>query len=293
MANRVVLVTGTSSGFGKLVVPLYLERGWTVVATMRAAKQRAPQLFGAQLSNARLHVLELDVERPEDWQAAARYLEEKLGGQLDVLVNNAGYGLFGTLEDMTLEQLRKQFEVNFFGLAGLTKALLPLLRRSQGRILNLSSISGLISVPMCSAYNAAKFAVEGFTEALYYDLRPMGVQVGLIEPGAYQTDFATRSINLAEGVRDPRSPYHEMNQVLLKVLDIQRGADPLEVAHKIIKLSECRRVPLRTLAGSDAKAGAMLRRLLPHSLRVGLVARFFEQIKKKMKKKIEAVAPVS
>ena len=289
MSNgRVVLITGTSTGFGRLAVPLYLERGWTVIATMRDAGGRGPQIFAEALksSGSRLLLLELDVERPEDWTAAARYIEEKLGGRLDVLVNNAGYGLMGALEDQTLEQLRKQFEVNFFGLAGLTRTLLPLLRRNRGRILNVSSIVGLISTPFFSAYNATKHAVEGFTESLYYELRPMGVQVGLIEPGAFKTDFAARSLMIAEGVKDPHSPYAFVNEPFTRMVGNQKAsADPIIVARKMVKLSECSRVPLRTLAGVDAHLMASLRRILPHGLRVGLMAFGLEQILKRIRKK--------
>jgi NAD(P)-dependent dehydrogenase (short-subunit alcohol dehydrogenase family) len=287
--GRVVLITGTSTGFGRLAVPLYLERGWTVIATMRDAAGRGKKIFSS--SDPRLHILELDVERPEDWAAAARYIEDRLGGRLDVLVNNAGYGLMGALEDQTLEQLRKQFEVNFFGLAGLTRTLLPLLRRNRGRILNVSSIVGLVSTPFFSAYNATKHAVEGFTESLYYELKPLGVQVGLIEPGAFRTDFATRSLTVADGAKDPRSPYAFVNEPFIKMIGKQTAsADPMIVARKMVKLSECSRVPLRTLAGTDAHLMATLRRILPHGVRVGLMAFGLEQILKRIRKRLASPA---
>lgn len=271
--SRVVLITGTSTGFGNLAVPIYLERGWTVIATMRNVSERGEKIFGA-LKNERLHLLELDVVRPEDWTAAANYIDEKFGGQLDVLVNNAGYGLMGTLEDQTMEQLRTQFEINFFGLAGLTRTLLPHLRRSRGRILNLSSIGGLITIPMFGSYNATKFAVEGLTEGLYYELKPLGVQVGLIEPGGFKTDFASRSLVTAARTLDSTSAYATINQPFLKLLQASaaRGDDPMKVARKIVRLSEVSRVPLRTLVGKDAHLFAFLRRVLPHDLRVSMTA---------------------
>lgn len=275
--SRVVLITGTSTGFGNLVVPLYLERGWTVIATMRNASERGESVFGSLKKTERLHLMELDVVKPQDWDAAARYVDEKLSGRLDVLVNNAGYGLMGTLEDQTMEQLRTQFEINFFGLAGLTRALLPHLRRSRGRILNLSSIGGLVTIPMFGSYNATKFAVEGLTEGLYYELKPLGVQVGLIEPGGFKTDFVSRSLVTAAGTLDPASPYASINQPFMKLIAARatRGDDPIKVARKIVQLSETSRVPLRTLVGKDAHLFAFLRRVLPHSLRVSLTARVF------------------
>lgn len=272
--SRVVLITGTATGFGNLAVPLYLERGWTVIATMRNASERGESVFGSLKKNGRLHLLELDVVKPEDWASAASYIDEKLAGRLDVLVNNAGYGLMGTLEDQTMEQLRTQFEVNFFGLAGLTRALLPHLRRSRGRILNLSSIGGLVTIPMFGSYNATKFAVEGLTEGLYYELKPLGVQVGLIEPGGFKTDFVSRSLVTAARTSDPTSAYAAINAPFMKLLETSaaRGDDPMKVARKIVHLSEVSRVPLRTLVGVDAHLFAFLRRVLPHSLRVGVTA---------------------
>jgi NAD(P)-dependent dehydrogenase (short-subunit alcohol dehydrogenase family) len=272
--GKIVLITGTSSGFGQMAIPLYLERGWTVMATLRDAATRGPKIFAKELNSSdanRLHIVELDVQKSTDWDNAARYIDEKFNGQLDVLVNNAGYGLLGTLEDQTMEQIRQQFEVNFFGLAGLTRRLLPYLRRSRGRILNISSIGGLITVPMCGTYNATKFAVEGLTEGLYYELRPLGVQVGLIEPGGYRTEFTGRSMNLAANANNPQSPYAALNQLMIKILARNGGGDPIVVARKIVRLSESSRVPLRTLSGPDAHMLAFLRRILPHSLRVGII----------------------
>ena len=285
--SRVVFITGTSTGFGKLAVPLFLERGWTVVATMRDADARGSRIFAEELKQAggRLHLLDLDVERSEDWKKAERYIEERLNGRIDVLVNNAGYGLMGALEDQSMEQLRKQFEVNFFGLAGLTRTLLPLLRRSRGRILNVSSIVGLISMPLFSAYNASKHAVEGFTEALFYELRQVGVQVGLIEPGAFKTDFGNRSLIVGDKTKDSGSPYAAINRLLMNIVGKQQhSADPIIVARKIVALSECSKVPLRTLAGKDAHLMALLRRILPHNLRVGLIAFFVERLLKRSHK---------
>src|SRR5439155_23845693 len=136
------------------------------------------------------------------------------------------------------------------------------------------------------AYNATKHAVEGFTEALYYELRPLGVQVGLIEPGAFRTDFATRSLAIADGAKDPRSPYASINEPFIRMLGSQQmSADPIIVARKIVALSECSRVPLRTLAGKDAHLMAFMRRALPHNLRVGLmnfgINKILERIRRK------------
>ncbi len=280
MNARVVLITGTSSGFGNLAVPLFLARGWEVIATMRAAQIRGRSIF-AQASSVysnRLHLLELDVENPDHWVNTKNYLTENLNGRLDVLVNNAGYGLLGALEDQTIEQLRKQFEVNFFGLAGLTKALLPLLRKNQGRVINISSIGGLVTVPMCGSYNATKFAVEGLTEGLYYELKPFGVQVGLVEPGGFKTEFAGSSLNLAAGCQDIHSPYSALNKLLIGVLERPFGGNPIAVARKIVKLAERRHLPLRTLVGPDAHILAFLRRILPHSWRVKPLAFIIEKL---------------
>lgn len=181
--KKTVLVTGASSGFGKATAELFAARGWNVIATMRT-----PQDVPGAL------VTRLDVEKPETIRAAidaglARF------GRIDAVVNNAGYGLFGVFELTPEEKVREQFEVNVFGVMNVVRAVLPHFRENKGGcIVNVSSGAGVFGLPMISLYNASKFALEGFSESLSYELGALGIRVKLVEPGGVtSTKFGERS----------------------------------------------------------------------------------------------------
>jgi NAD(P)-dependent dehydrogenase (short-subunit alcohol dehydrogenase family) len=282
VASKTILITGTSSGFGKLTTSLLLSRGHTVIAGLRGGAKRLRETFPEETEkySSRLIALDLHMEQSSSLEGAKDLIEKKLNGKLDVLINNAGYGLFGTLEDLTPEQLRYQFEVNFFGPVFLTRALLPSLRAAKGRVLTLSSIAGLHAFPYYGSYNSSKFAVEAMFEALHYELKPMGVQVGLIEPGAFRTDFNVRSKMMAEGASNPQSPYASRSksfQEKLKSLSFRQG-NPIRVAKLIVNLCEKKKIPVRSLIGADAWAIHIASRMVPDSLRVRLKDAAFNQI---------------
>src|SRR5688572_23972764 len=167
MSKKVVLITGSSSGFGRLLVKAFLARDWTVVGTLRNA-QRSEEIFHEELKAyaGRFFAPPLDVTREEERAAACDFIERRFEGRLDCLVNNAGFGLFGPLEESSEAQIREQMEVNFFGTVLLTRSLLPSLRKSGGRIINISSAMGYMGMPLSSMYSASKFALEGFSESL-------------------------------------------------------------------------------------------------------------------------------
>ena len=186
---QTVLITGASSGFGKASAKYFQEQGWQVAATMRNT-DKAEELN--DLDN--VLVTPLDVTKPDTIQSAIVETEEAFG-TIDVLINNAGYGTVGVFEAASDETIRNQFEANVFGLMNVTKAALPNMRQAQGGvIINLSSIAGRVSMPYFSLYNASKYAVEGLSESLQYELAPFGIKLKLIEPGAYATDFGGRSM---------------------------------------------------------------------------------------------------
>src|SRR5437868_4806455 len=205
--TKTVLITGTSTGFGHALVPRFLNVGWTVLATMRNAESRQDLYKDEAAKTAdRLFIINLDVAAAEDRAAVAQFIDNRFDGRLDCLVNNAGFGLFGALEDVSEAQIRNQMEVNFFGLVLLTRQLLPHLRRARGRIINVSSVLGYTGMPLSALYAASKFAVEGLSESLDYELRPHGVQVAIVEPGGFRTGFRS---NLAYGEKsfDESSAY--------------------------------------------------------------------------------------
>lgn len=182
--KKTVFITGASSGFGKETVKLFQLKGWNVVATMRNPENEQELV---QLEN--VFVTKLDVQDEFSIKAAVEAGIEKFGA-IDVLVNNAGYGLMGVFESATKEQIQKQFEVNVFGMMHVTQAVLPCLRKKgKGSIVNISSFGGVVALPFTSLYSASKFAVEGFSEALSHELVKFNIRVKIIEPGGVHTNF--------------------------------------------------------------------------------------------------------
>jgi NAD(P)-dependent dehydrogenase (short-subunit alcohol dehydrogenase family) len=202
--KQTVLITGASSGFGRETVKLFQQKGWNVIATMRS-----PEKETALTTLRDVLVTRLDVTDKASIASAVVEGTHMFGG-IDVLVNNAGYGTLGALEAASDDVIRQQFEVNFFGLIDVVKAVLPGMRaRRSGVIVNVSSIGGKVTFPYCSLYHATKFAVEGLTESMQYELNPMGIRTKIVEPGGYKTEFAGRSMGFfgVGSFDDYRPPY--------------------------------------------------------------------------------------
>lgn len=245
--SKTVFITGASSGFGKLTAKKFQEEGWNVVATMRT-----PQNETELNTLENVLISELDVTKPDSIAASVSEAIEKFG-KIDVLVNNAGYGTAGTVEAATDKQVRAQMEVNFFGLINVTKAVLPHMRKEKsGTVVNISSIGGRITFPYFSLYHATKFAVEGLTESMQFELNPLGIQLKLVEPGAFKTDFATRSLDVFDTSNFPyytdnqNKFFSQMGQMT------ENSGDPIEVANTIFKASTDGSEQLRYLVGKDA-----------------------------------------
>lgn len=183
-AQPVALVTGASSGMGKAFAGALLSEGFTVYALAR----RLEPMEKLQAAGARL--MEMDITREDDVQRVVQRVDQECG-RVDVLVNNAGFGLYGAMEDIPIEQARYQFEVNLFGMARMTRAVLPQMRaQGAGRILNISSMGGKMYTPLGSWYHASKHAIEGWSDCLRLELKPFGIDVVIIEPGVIDTGFA-------------------------------------------------------------------------------------------------------
>lgn len=280
--SKTILITGASSGFGKLTVPLLLERGHTVIAAIRGGKNRLIEVFPSEIQayGDRLHAIDLHLEQPDSINKVHEWIDDQFNGQLDVLINNAGYGLFGALEDQTPAQLRHQFDVNFFGPTLLTRSLLPALRASHGRVLTVSSIAGLYTFPYYGSYNASKFALEAMFEGLYYELKSFGIQVALIEPGGFRTNFTQRSKVIAAGAYQPGSLHTKKMQSFENSLQkfSPRLGNPIRVARLIVRLCEKRHIALRNIVGTDARFLHLLFRLIPDQWRVNFESLIFREI---------------
>jgi len=182
--KKTVLITGASSGFGKETAGVFQQNGWNVVATMRSPEKAAAL---AQLEN--VFVTRLDLQDQGSIETAVQAAVEKFG-TIDVLINNAGYGLMGVFESATKAQIQKQYAVNVFGQMHVTQAVLPHMRTNgSGVIINISSFGGVVGMPFGSLYNSSKFAVEGFSESLSHELAPLNIAVKIIEPGGVPTNF--------------------------------------------------------------------------------------------------------
>jgi NAD(P)-dependent dehydrogenase (short-subunit alcohol dehydrogenase family) len=186
--TKTVFITGASSGIGRSTAHFFLERNWNVVATMRSPEHAANRLIGERALVLRLDVTDGESILAATGQAIARF------GSVDALVNNAGYATLGPFEASTPEQVERQIATNVTGLMNVTRAFLPHFRERQtGVIVNMASVGGRVTFPLYSVYHATKWAVEGFSEALVYELEPLGIRVKIIEPGPIKTDFYDRS----------------------------------------------------------------------------------------------------
>lgn len=269
LQKKNVLITGCSSGIGKDLVIKLLDAGYNVIASMRNLSKRK-DLFSEEIKKYpnQLLLIELDVCSQSDRGEIARLIDEKFSSNLFALINNAGFGAFGALEDFSEEQIRKQLEVNFFGLLLLTKELLRSLRNSSGYIINISSVLGYSALPLSSMYCASKFALEGLSESLYHELKPFNIKVCLVEPGGHKTSFKDNLV-LAENSRSQTSIYYRYTENYLKLLDkkIRRKGTPASnVSAKILTLLKTNNPLLHNPCGYDAIGVYYLKKLFPQRM---------------------------
>lgn len=261
--KRVVLLTGCSSGIGRATAIALAGRGHRVFATARNRNDLA------ELERGDLTTLALDVTDPATIDAAVREVLAR-AGRLDVLVNNAGYGQYGSVEEVTPEEWRAQFDVNFFGTIAVTQAVLPVMRaQRQGRIVNVSSVAGKVAIPFAGPYCATKHALEAMSDALRVEVAPFGIRVSLVEPGPIATRFGDRARSIVAPMLSRPGPYRELYALAERAMDVdfQRGKLPAEaVANVIVGAIESDRPRPRYPVGVMARAFIALRRVLPDRL---------------------------
>ncbi|MDX5347147.1 MAG: SDR family oxidoreductase [Hymenobacteraceae bacterium] len=269
---KTVLITGASSGIGRAAAVYFADKGWKVVATMRRPEQEDTLQQHNNITLLRLDVLD------EASITAAVTSAIQTFGKIDVLINNAGYGAVGAFEAASQEQIKRQFDTNVFGLMNVTRALLPHFRQQKaGIIMNVASVGGRITFPLYSLYHGTKWAVEGFSESLHYELKPHNIQVKIIEPGAIKTDFYDRSQDLFR--KEGLTAYDAYQQLALPNMQAvgAKAPGPEIVAKTMYKASTDGSSKLRYPVGSGAPALLFLRRIIPNKWFYGIVRSVVEK----------------
>jgi len=249
--NKVSLVTGSSSGIGLETSLALAKDGYRTFASMRDTGKATELQEAAKKENLSIDVIELDVDKEDSIMSAVKKVMSE-AGRIDVLVNNAGYGQFGCTEDVPIEDFRKQFETNFFSIVRIIQEVAPIMRKQgSGVIVNISSVVGRMGLPGSSAYISTKFALEGFSECLRYELGQFGVKTTIIEPGVIKTNFI-KSMKIPESKLDPK--YKELSDKILSGLKmmVEMGTAPSQVANVVIKAIHDKEILPRYTAGTDA-----------------------------------------
>src|SRR5215203_709325 len=247
--KQVWFITGCSTGFGRELAKYLLENDYRVVVTARNA-EKVQDLVEINPQNA--VSFNLDVTDRAQVQHVVSRAEEHFGA-IDVLVNNAGFGYFGAIEESEEAEVRSMFEANFWGLAEMTRAVLPKMReRRSGTIVNISSIGGFVSFPGVGYYNATKYAVNGFSEALKKEVEPLGIRVILVQPSGFRTDWAGRSANDAQVKIDDYAETAWANQSAIRGYSGNQPGDPVRAAAAIVKAVESENPPFYFLLGKAA-----------------------------------------
>ena len=278
MTEKIALITGASSGFGLLTSIELAKAGFRVVATMRdpGRRERLDQAIALAGVGAKLDIRALDVTNFDAIQVVVDAVVREYG-RLDVLVNNAGFAVAGFAEDIKLDELRLQFETNFFGAVAMTKAVLPTMRRQgHGHIIQVSSIAGLHGAVTASSYSASKHALEGWSESLRMELNSLGIKVVLVEPGAFQTDIWTRGAVMGEETKKPTSPNIARSLKMRSVVQNLPKRDPIAVARLLATIAQDPNPKLRYLAGRDARIQLAMKRILPWKWHEKIIANYLK-----------------
>lgn len=254
--KSVWFITGCSTGFGRHLATQLLEGGYRVVVTARDVSKVNDLV---EINKANALAVALDVTKPDQVAAAVSRAEEHFGG-IDVLVNNAGFGYFGAIEESDETEVRSMFETNFWGLSEMTRAVLPKMReRRSGAIVNVSSIGGFVGNSGVGYYNATKFAVNGFSEALRKELGPLGIRVVLVQPSGFRTDWAGRSANDAAQKIADYADTAGATQAMIRGFSGNQPGDPVRAANAIIAAVESDTPPFNLLLGKAALKNARIK----------------------------------
>lgn len=254
--EKVWFITGCSTGFGRALATEVLKNGYKAVVTARSIEDIKDIVEGYE---ANALALKLDVTQREEIKGSVEEAIKRFG-RIDVLVNNAGIGYFGAVEESEEEEVRRMFEINFFGLSEMIRAVLPQMRRQKsGHILNIASIGGLVSFPAVGFYNATKYAVDGLSESLYKEVAPLGIKVTIIAPSGFRTDWAGRSAKNSNTIITDYAETAGANKDSIRSYSGNQPGDPVMAAKAMIKVVESENPPLRLLLGAAALKNARLK----------------------------------
>jgi NAD(P)-dependent dehydrogenase (short-subunit alcohol dehydrogenase family) len=249
MENKIWFITGISSGLGKALAQSVMDNGDFVIGTFR--NQTQADIFNNQHKDEAF-ALTLDITKETEIVNAVKLISEKFG-KVDVLVNNAGYGFAGAIEETSRAEVREIFEANFFGTLQLTQTFLPLFRQQKsGHIIQISSHGGFKAFPGFGIYNASKFAVEGFSEALAIEVAPLGIKLTIVEPGPFRTNFAGSSFKQADKIIEDYKSTAGAFRERMKQVDGKQEGDPIKAAQAIFDITKLDKPPLRLPLGKIA-----------------------------------------
>jgi len=252
--QKVAVVTGSSSGIGKEIALTLAKNNFLTYATVRDPMKGQFLRSRADKEKLPLRIVQLDVTRDSSIKNAIQSITDE-SRRIDILVNNAGYGLVGAFEDLEMDEIKAQYETNLFGLIRTTQAVLPIMREQKsGMIVNISSGAGRFGYPGGSAYVGTKFAIEGLSESISYELEPFGIKVVLVEPGFIKTNFVQAMV-VAKKSQDPKSPYSQMMQRIAAVSSqlAQRGSEADLVAKTVLNAVTSQKPNPRYLVGKDVE----------------------------------------
>jgi NAD(P)-dependent dehydrogenase (short-subunit alcohol dehydrogenase family) len=253
--QKVAIVTGSSTGIGYETSIVLARDGFITYATMRNLNKAENIKSAATKENLPIRIKQLDVTDDASVKNAVEAISSETRGRIDVLVNNAGYGLNGAFEDLAMDEIKAQYETNVFGLIRVTQAVLPTMRRQKsGTIVNISSGAGRFGFPSGSAYVSTKFAVEGLSESVSYELEPFGIKVVIVEPGVIRTNFGNGLV-VAKKSQHPNSPYSQMMKKIANSFEelMKNSSSPDLVANVVLKAVKDENPSLRYLAGNDVE----------------------------------------
>ena len=252
--TKTVLITGASSGIGLAIANHMVDAGYQVIGTSRCTEKQ----------DERFEMMSLDVCDEDSVRQCVNAVLSKYG-KVDVLVNNAGVAEVGSAEETTMSQLSQQFDTNFFGMVRMIQSVLPSMRsQSQGQIINISSLVGFAAIPYTSAYSASKFALEGYSEALYHELLPLGIHVSVVQPGMVKTGLFKENAGIKNVIQDYTPWYLAVTKEIAS--HSEKGISTSVVADKVLSLCQMEKPPFVNRVGPDAKLVSRLRRFMPKSI---------------------------